>query len=65
MKAILFIQMVDSDEQKGPSSNDPLFHGGGGGGRREICFEVQRKKTFRVLYDMLLRGKHLTPVMDC
>jgi len=31
--------MVDSDQQKGPSSNGPLFHVGG------ICFEVQRKKN--------------------
>jgi hypothetical protein len=29
MKGFLFIQMVDSDQQKGPSSNRPLFHVGG------------------------------------
>jgi hypothetical protein len=29
MKGFLFIQMVDSDQQKGPSSNGLLFHMGG------------------------------------
>jgi hypothetical protein len=60
MKGFLSIQMVDSDQQKGPSSNGPLFHVGG-----EYALKYKGKKTFRVLYDMLLRGKHLTPVMDC
>jgi hypothetical protein len=51
--------MVDSDQQKGPSSNGPLFHVGG------YVLKYKEKIIFRVLYDMLLRGKHLTPVMDC
>jgi hypothetical protein len=45
MKAILFIQMVDSDEQKGPSSNGPLFHGGGvvgGGGRYALKYKEKK-----------------------